>query len=215
MTEISIERKRTKPPEERRREILIAATTLFREKGYADTTIGEIARAAGVAAGTVYLYFPSKDHILLALHDQFHEGLASLIGEVAGDAFDRRAAGAEIDLNETIDMIVESIANYSVSNREIAQVCMRHLPTSGDIADLGAPDRHFIAFLGGLFKIAADQGIIHTSDPEMLAHLISAAIGYPIGTSLAFGDPPEMDRLVSAMKELLYKALGPGQKSLP
>lgn len=209
----TVERKRTKPASERRREILQAATSLFQDKGYAETTIGEIAGAAGVAAGTVYLYFPSKDHILLALHDQFHEGLASLIGEVAADAFERRAAGAEIDLNGTIDMIVESIANYSVSNREIAQVCMRHMPASGDIADLGAPDRHFIAFLGGLFKVAADQGIIHTSDPEMLAHLISAAIGYPIGTSLAFGDPPDMERLVAAMKELLYKALSPGPES--
>src|SRR5688572_29255726 len=125
MTEISIERKRTKPAEERRREILMAATTLFRDKGYADTTIGEIAGAAGVAAGTVYLYLPSKDHILLGLHDQFHEGLAKLIGEVATDVIQRRAAGEEVDFHKAIDVIVESTAHYSVTNREIAQVCMR------------------------------------------------------------------------------------------
>lgn len=203
------ERRRTKPAHERRREILDSATTLFEEKGYAETTIGEIASAAGVAAGTVYLYFPSKDHILLALHDQFHEGLAALISEVAMDVIQRQAAGEAVDFRSAIDSIVDSIARYSLDNKEIARVCMRHLPASGDIADLGAPDRHFIAFLGDLFKVGVEAGLIHTSDPVMLAHLISAAVGYPIGTSLAFGDPPDMGRLVAAMKELLYKALGP------
>lgn len=204
-----IDRKRTKPAHERRREILEAATALFRDKGYADTAIGEIAAAAGMAAGTVYLYFPSKDHILLALHEQFHEGLAQLIGDLATEVFEKRTAGEQVDLHQTIDAIIETISNYSLSNRDVAQVCIRHLPTSGDIAERGAPDRHFIAFLARLFEVAVDHGIIHTSDPEMLAHLINGAIGYPIGTSLAFGDPPDMQRLVAAMKELLYKALGP------
>src|SRR5687767_461314 len=143
MTQSSVERRRTKPAHERRREILDAATALFQEKGYAETTIGEIAGSAGVAAGTVYLYFPSKDHILLALHDQFHEGLATLISEVAMAVIQRQAAGETVDFRRAIDSIVDSIAGYSLENKEIAQVCMRHLPASGDIADLGAPDRHF------------------------------------------------------------------------
>lgn len=45
--------------------ILAAARELFATKGYEDTTIAEIARAAGVAVGTVYLYFQNKHEILV------------------------------------------------------------------------------------------------------------------------------------------------------
>jgi AcrR family transcriptional regulator len=45
--------------------ILAAARELFATKGYEETTIAEIARAAGVAVGTVYLYFGNKHEILI------------------------------------------------------------------------------------------------------------------------------------------------------
>ena len=45
--------------------ILAAASELFATKGYEETTIAEIARAAGVAVGTVYLYFGNKHEILI------------------------------------------------------------------------------------------------------------------------------------------------------
>ena len=45
--------------------ILVAARELFASKGYEDTTIAEIAGAAGVAVGTVYLYFGNKHEILV------------------------------------------------------------------------------------------------------------------------------------------------------
>ena len=53
--------------EDRPDEVLDAALTLFSTKGYARTSVSEIARAAGLSKGAVYLYFPSKHDILLAL----------------------------------------------------------------------------------------------------------------------------------------------------
>ncbi|MCS6830074.1 MAG: TetR/AcrR family transcriptional regulator [bacterium] len=66
---------RSSSPEQSRRKrvadaktaILQAATRLFAERGYDITTTRMIAREAGVAEGTIYLYFPSKRHILLSL----------------------------------------------------------------------------------------------------------------------------------------------------
>jgi len=48
----------------RRSQILDAAIGLFVRRGYHPTTVKDIARAAGLSIGTVYLYFPSKDSIL-------------------------------------------------------------------------------------------------------------------------------------------------------
>jgi AcrR family transcriptional regulator len=49
----------------KQRRILDAATELFVELGYRKTSVDEIARRAHVAKGTLYLYFPSKAHLLL------------------------------------------------------------------------------------------------------------------------------------------------------
>lgn len=53
---------------ERRQAILDAAMKIFAQRGYAAATIRAIAREANIAQGTIYLYFPSKRDILLALY---------------------------------------------------------------------------------------------------------------------------------------------------
>ncbi len=52
----------------RRQAILEAAMKIFAQRGYAAATIRGIAREAEIAQGTIYLYFPSKRDILLALY---------------------------------------------------------------------------------------------------------------------------------------------------
>jgi len=54
---------------ERRDAILQAAWSLIRQNGYHKTTVDEIAKGAGIAKGTIYLYFESKEEIMLALVD--------------------------------------------------------------------------------------------------------------------------------------------------
>ena len=51
-------------------ELLDAAMALFVEKGFAATKSEEVAARAGVSKGTLYLYFPSKEELLLALHER-------------------------------------------------------------------------------------------------------------------------------------------------
>ena len=51
----------------RKKQILEAATRVFAEKGYHRATTKEIARAAEIAEGTIYLYFKNKSELLIAL----------------------------------------------------------------------------------------------------------------------------------------------------
>src|SRR3954470_9481862 len=50
--------------------ILRAATDVFAESGYFNAQVADVARTAGVAAGTVYLYFRSKDHLLVSIFER-------------------------------------------------------------------------------------------------------------------------------------------------
>lgn len=51
--------------QQKRRRILLAATDLFVAHGYRKTSVDEVARAAGIAKGTVYLYYRNKAELLL------------------------------------------------------------------------------------------------------------------------------------------------------
>ena len=65
--------------------ILRAATDVFAERGYFNAQVADVARAAGIAAGTVYLYFRSKDDLLVSIFERtVKERLADGRAAVAG-----------------------------------------------------------------------------------------------------------------------------------
>ncbi len=74
-------------PTDKRTAILDAATVVFAKRGFFGAQVADIARGAGIAAGTVYLYFKSKDEILTSLFDRT---MREAIGE-------GRAALADVD----------------------------------------------------------------------------------------------------------------------
>jgi TetR/AcrR family fatty acid metabolism transcriptional regulator len=82
-------RKRPDPstPVPKRDAILRAATDVFADRGFFNAQVADVARAAGVAAGTVYLYFRSKDDLLISIFERtMRETLAD--GRVAAAAID-------------------------------------------------------------------------------------------------------------------------------
>ncbi len=58
---------RDRKKRERNKRIFAAGARLFKEKGYADVTISDIAKEADVGVGTIYNYFTSKNDILLSI----------------------------------------------------------------------------------------------------------------------------------------------------
>jgi len=71
-------------PVSKRDAILRAAIDVFASRGYFNAQVADVARAAGVAAGTVYLYFKSKDDLLVSIFDRsMRDGLTHSRAEVA------------------------------------------------------------------------------------------------------------------------------------
>jgi len=62
---------------DKREAILRAGVKVFAEKGYFNAKVADVARSAGIADGTVYLYFKSKDEILHSIFDQAMEKFIS------------------------------------------------------------------------------------------------------------------------------------------
>ena len=76
-------RPRTKPLEVRRRGILDAARAVLIRAEYQDLNLDEVARRAGVAKGTLYLYFKDKDDLLAGVFNDMLEGAETRFKEAA------------------------------------------------------------------------------------------------------------------------------------
>jgi AcrR family transcriptional regulator len=91
---MTIATRKQREKEEMRELILHAAKNIFLEKGYAETSIRNIAEKIEYSPGTIYLYFKEKDDIFHALHQ---EGFRKLIGmmlplQYVEDPFERLKA---------------------------------------------------------------------------------------------------------------------------
>jgi TetR/AcrR family fatty acid metabolism transcriptional regulator len=83
----------------KRDRILRAAVKIFSRKGFFNSKVSEIARAAEVADGTIYLYFRNKDDLLISLFEE-------KMGEVVEDVRRRIAAGG--DALEKLRIFIEN-----------------------------------------------------------------------------------------------------------
>src|SRR5918911_1345689 len=72
MPAVSSARRRAESPSVpgKREAILRAAIDVFADRGFFNAQVADVARAAGVAAGTVYLYFRSKDDLLVSIFER-------------------------------------------------------------------------------------------------------------------------------------------------
>jgi AcrR family transcriptional regulator len=74
-----------KAPEERREEIVETADRLFRQHGYANCSVEMIIREIGVAKGTYYYYFKSKQEVLEAIVERTLSQIVEMAKGVAND----------------------------------------------------------------------------------------------------------------------------------
>ena len=134
---------------DKRTRIMDAAIKVFAERGFHSATVAEIARAAGVADGTIYLYFKSKDDLLLRLFD---EKMTSLLEEARADL--ERESGAAGKLRRFIQLHLALVER----NPELASVLIVELRQSAQF--LKAADRQKLAAYVDLIAevVRAGQG---------------------------------------------------------
>jgi TetR/AcrR family fatty acid metabolism transcriptional regulator len=69
-------------------QIIEAAVRVFARKGYFSSRVSDIAREAGIAAGTIYLYFDTKEAILITLFREKMAAFVSALGKAIADEQD-------------------------------------------------------------------------------------------------------------------------------
>jgi AcrR family transcriptional regulator len=123
MTNTTLKPRTTKRAEDTRRKIYDAALELFREKGFDETTMRDIAAKAGVALGGAYYYFSSKEAIVLAFYREMQESSNELVVD---------ALEGQRKLKDRVRCVVEQRLQLLEPNRKFCAALFRHAPDGAD-----------------------------------------------------------------------------------
>lgn len=182
--------------------ILRGATRLFSSRGYHQTTLADIARAAGVGVGNVYSYFPSK---LVILYRIYRPWLSARIEEL--EVALQRIDEPRRKLRRLLYGLWHDIP---AQNTGLANSLMEALATA-DPRD-GKPDdllRWTEAKLTALLRDAVPAKRHHLLAGDLLSHLLLMAFdGFVINRRL--GDVRDVDRLTDVVCDVI---LGPATRS--
>lgn len=146
-----------KKAEERRNEILDAADELFAQKGFDGTSTNDILEKVGIARGTLYHHFKSKEDIMDALIDRYSDGLL--------DAAQVIAADKTIPVVERVIRVVMALNLSGGSSKEIMehihkpQNALMHQKIQKVIIN-GVPP-----ILTGIIREGIEQGMFSTPFP--------------------------------------------------
>jgi TetR/AcrR family transcriptional regulator, fatty acid metabolism regulator protein len=136
----------------KRERILRAAIRIFSRKGFFHSRISEIARAAGVADGTIYLYFKSKDDLLIAIFEE-------KMGEVVADVR-RRVAGGE-DALARLRIFIGNHMDLLVREAGLIEVFQVELRRSNKFMKGYAPVPflEYLGVIGGILEDGKREGV--------------------------------------------------------
>lgn len=159
---------------ETREKILEAALELFREKGFAETSMREVAAQARVATGLTYYYFASKDAIVHAFYQRAKDDLGPLLeGAQKGRKLDARLAA-----------IITVKFRYFEPNRKFLGALMGHAADPANPLSPFAPESRAVREQD-LAQFARALAETDTSVPDdMISHMPKILWMYQMGLIL-------------------------------
>jgi len=153
--------------------ILEAAERLFLRVGYHDAKMADLAEAAGVAVGTLYKYFASKEEVFASLAARGREQVFAILSESA--ALD--------DPGERLRAIVERVFGYAEERGALFAVYVQlGALTESHIRSMGGPDcdqsfGEFVTSLQSVFIAGMKAGQFREDvSPEVLATTFAGAM---------------------------------------
>jgi AcrR family transcriptional regulator len=188
---------RRQPPDVRREQILDAAERVLLQRGPAATTMADVADAASLAKGTVYLYFDSKAALLAGLRARYFERLTAVLGGRAA-----ATPGTPPPVAARIERLVAASYDFALANHELHHVLFHE-------AGLGEHDTFARArdAVAELVAAGAASGELDVPDPALATDFVLHGLH---GILVAATHRPRSHRrqLVDGATALVCRALG-------
>jgi TetR/AcrR family fatty acid metabolism transcriptional regulator len=147
---------------EKPQQIVEAAVRVFARKGYFNARVSDVAREAGIAAGTIYLYFRTKEDILITL---FREKMAAFVSSL------RAAIADEPDAVAKVRRLVQLHFRMLEANPDLAEVVQVEL-RQGQKFFRGASSQEiagYFALIASVLEEGVGQGHFKSELPVKIA----------------------------------------------
>lgn len=187
-----------KKPEERRLEIILAARELFETKDYENTTMQDVMDKLGIAKGTIYHYFKSKEELLEAVIEhtviEYITGLQALLDQSEGDAVTKMrlliTAGQVTEQQGNILEQMHRPGNIGMHTRQLAVTLTGLAPLYASVIQQGC-----------------EEGVFQTANPLESAELILTGIQFLTDLGIHPWQPEDLIRRVMAFPALIEAQL--------
>jgi len=144
--------------------IMDAARILFAQKGYEETTIADIAGAAGVAVGTVYLYFRNKHEVYTAVGLDIEATIAAVFQD---------PALFHLPFEEVLGAMVDAIFRESRKHKDLMALLQIDMRSSEEIMQHKHTNERVTQAIAAILQHAIDQGQLAPCNTEMYAQLLN------------------------------------------
>jgi TetR/AcrR family fatty acid metabolism transcriptional regulator len=189
---------------DKRDRILRAAVKVFARNGFHATRVSEVAKAAGVADGTIYLYFKSKEELLVSLfEDRVSKLLAFMEHELP------KLGSASERLRAVIDMQLGLLEG----ERELAEVITIILRQSTRLMkEFAAPK--FSAYLDAIARIIHEGQATGDFRKDISSHIAARAVfgaldGITLTWALGRAEQGALARAAKQLSDVLLRGLAP------
>lgn len=184
---------------ERRRQLLSAARKRFLADGFANTSVSSIVREAGVAQGTFYLYFKSKEQVLVHLRAEILTDFLDVFETASG-----KAGRADERLVRGLREMLTAVRR----NRALIRV-VRQAITGEETERVWIEGRAVLAQpLEALIRVGTEDGSFEVDEPGMAAHLMLSLFDDLLYEALEYKKPASSKQTLMYGSRFLLRALG-------
>ncbi|MCL6591796.1 MAG: TetR/AcrR family transcriptional regulator [Firmicutes bacterium] len=188
-----------KKPEERKAEILNVAAELFQTKGYEATTTADILEKAGIARGTLYYYFKSKDEVMDAVIERrIDEQIRNLMPIVQD---------SQCNALEKLKRIIYENRKMNADNEEMVD----YLHTPENIVmhqkSLTQAIKKYAPVLSKIIRQGVEEKLFQTEYPLELAEFLLVGMNFLLDLSIFNWSQEELKTRIHALTDILETTL--------
>ncbi|WP_342752490.1 TetR/AcrR family transcriptional regulator [Desulfacinum hydrothermale] len=186
---------------DKRRRILDAAVSVFAEKGFFQSKVSEIARMAGVADGTIYLYFKNKDDLLISIFEEKMQEINVTFRRALEEEKDARAR-----FRKLIHMHLAGFQAYP----ELAAVLQVELRQSSRFMRgyKKVELKKYLDFIGEVIEQGQKERAFRPDIPLGLAkRLVFGTLDEVVSTWVLAGRPYDLETLADPIVDLFLRGI--------
>ncbi|MBI5141366.1 MAG: TetR/AcrR family transcriptional regulator [Nitrospirae bacterium] len=173
-----------------RRDILAAAYDVFAGRGYAGAAMRDVANRAGISVGGIYIYFPTKEELYLALLRSEMEDFNLYIGRVA-----------DMEPAQALKALIDSYLDYAVRKTKLVSLHLKEhdLEIRKPLKELFLSSQHRI--IRGILQDGMDSGVFRKMEIDRAAPVVFSCVRGLVLSYLSEGQG------AGTQSEMLYEIL--------